>query len=340
MKKKYLLALTVLSVVGCTQKNKVETSPDPQVVITEVTMEKSSGDLHYSGSIEAFQTIPLTFQTTGTILRVLVNAGDAVHKGQLLATVDKSDAQSMYELTNSKYLQAKDAYNRLKEVHDNGSLPEIKWVEMESNLQQAQSSLAIAKNNLKKSNLYSPDNGIIGKRNIEPGMSSLGNPIAPLELVKIETVYVKISVPENEIGKIKKGLKASFRVSALDDKIFNGVVTNVGVVADQISRTYEVKITVKNPGLQLKPGMVCDVNLGITATKEVLIVPYQAVDKDLINNSFVFVADTAKKTVRKRIITIGKYQNDNIEVLSGLALGEKVVSEGKQKLSDNSKISL
>jgi len=258
----------------------------------------------------------------------------------LLATVDKADAQSMFELSNSKYIQAKDAYKRLKEVHDNGSLSEIKWVEMESNLQQAASSVAIAKNNLKKSSLYSPDNGIIGKRNIEPGMSSLGSPISPLELVKIEMVYVKISVPENEIGKIKKGLKASFKVSALDNKIFNGVVTTVGVVADQISRTYEVKITVKNPGLLLKPGMVCDVNLGISAPDEVLEVSYQAVDKDNDNNSFVFVVDTAKKIVRKRIITIGKYQNDNIEVISGLALGEKVVSEGKQKLSDNSKISL
>jgi len=340
MRKIYLLALTVLLVVGCTQKSKVETSQDPQVVITTVTKVLSSGDLHYSGSIEALQTIPLTFQTAGTVLRVLVNAGDAVHKGQLLATVDKADAQSMFELSNSKYIQAKDAYKRLKEVHDNGSLSEIKWVEMESNLQQAASSVAIAKNNLKKSSLYSPDNGIIGKRNIEPGMSSLGSPISPLELVKIEMVYVKISVPENEIGKIKKGLKASFKVSALDNKIFNGVVTTVGVVADQISRTYEVKITVKNPGLLLKPGRVCDVNLGISAPDEVLEVSYQAVDKDNDNNSFVFVVDTAKKIVRKRIITIGKYQNDNIEVISGLALGEKVVSEGKQKLSDNSKISL
>jgi len=171
-------------------------------------------------------------------------------------------------------------------------------------------------------------------------MSSLGNPVAPLELVKIETVYVKISVPENEIGKIKKGLKASFKVSALQDKFFDGTVTNVGVVADQISRTYEVKITVKNPGLLLKPGMVCDVNLGINANKEVLSVAYQAVNKDKDNNSFVFVADPSKKIVRKRIIKTGNYQNDNIEVLSGLSAGEQVVKEGGNKLSDNSKISL
>jgi len=339
MKKTILLILTALSFMGCNHKIE-ERAADPQVVIAEVTKVKGSTNLHYSGSIEAFQTIPLTFQTSGTVLKVLVSAGDAVRKGQLLATVDKADAQSMYELSNAKYKQAKDAYNRLKEVHDNGSLPEIKWVEMESNLQQAQSSVAIAKNNLSKSSLYSPDNGIIGKRNIEPGMASIGSVLAPLELIKIESVYVKIAVPENEINKIKKGQKAQFNVSALDNQTFDGIVTNVGVVADQISRTYEVKITVKNSGLLLKPGMVCDVNLGITANKEILTVPYQAVDKDKDNNSFVYIVDQTQKIAKKRIIHIGNYQNDNIEVLSGLDLGEKVVTEGKEKLSDNCKISL
>lgn len=339
MKKTILLILTALSFMGCNHKIE-EKSTDPQVVIAEVTKVKGSTDLNYSGSIEALQTIPLTFQTSGTVLRVLVNAGDLVRKGQLLATVDKTDAQNMYELSNAKYKQAKDAFNRLKEVRDNGSLPEIKWVEMESNLQQAQSSVAIAKNNLNKSSLYSPDNGIIGKRNIEPGMASIGSVLAPLELIKIESVYVKIAVPENEISKIKKGLKAKFKVSALDNKMFEGMVTNVGVVADQISRTYEVKITLKNPGLLLKPGMVCDVNLGIATDKEILAVPYQAVDKDKDNNSFVYVVDQTRKIAKKRVIHIGDYQNDNIEVISGLTFGEKVVSAGNQKLSDNCKISL
>jgi RND family efflux transporter MFP subunit len=340
MKKTIFLVLTILSLVGCTHKTKVEEPLAPQVTISDVKKVTSSGELHYSGSIEALQTIPLTFQTSGTVLRVLVNAGDVVRKGQLLATVDKADAQNMYELSNAKYKQAKDAYNRLKEVHDNGSLQEIKWIEMETNLQQAQSSVAIAKNNLNKSSLNSPDNGIIGKRNIEPGMASIGSVLAPLELIKIESVYVKITVPENEISKIKKGLKSNFKVSALNNQTFNGVVTNVGVVADQISRTYEVKITVKNSGLRLKPGMVCDVNLGINTDKEILAVPYQAVDKDKDNNSFVYVVDQTRKIAKKRVIHIGDYQNDNIEVISGLTYGEKVVSAGNQKLSDNCKISL
>jgi RND family efflux transporter MFP subunit len=273
------------------------------------------------------------------VLKVFVNEGDAVRKGQLLATVDKTDAQNMYEITLSKYKQAKDAYKRLKEVHENGSLPDVKWVEMETNLQQAESSLKIAKNNLKKSNLYAPESGIIGKRNIDPGMNSIGNTFSPLEIVKIESVYVKIAVSENEIVKIRKGLRASFTISALGDKTFEGTVASVGVVADRISRTYEVKILVRNKNMEMKPGMVCDVNLGIAPDKSIVAVPYSAVDADKDYNKFVYVVDVKTKEVHKRIIQTGNYQNNDIEVLSGLSLGEKVVSEGKQKLTDNCKVS-
>ena len=339
MKKVAYYVLGILVLAGC-KEAKTASTADPKVETADVQQVSTSGALQYSGTIEPTQTVPLTFQTQGTVLKVLVNAGDQVKAGQLLAVVDKSDAQSMYEMTLAKYQQAKDGYERLKQVHDKGSLPEVKWVEMESNLQQAQSSLALAKNNLKKCNLYAPESGVIGKRNIEPGMNSLGNVNAPIELVKINTVYVKVAVPENEINLIKKGQKASFSVSALDNETFEGVVTNVGVVADAISRTYEVKITVNNSKMELKPGMVCDVKLNVQEKRTVVGVPLQAVDKDNDNHTYVYVVNVANKTVSKRLVTVGNYQADFVEIVSGLSLGEKVVTSGLHKLSDNCKVAL
>jgi RND family efflux transporter MFP subunit len=339
MNKVAYFVLCILVLTGCKQ-TKTEGIADPKIEIAEVQQVSTSGALQYSGTIEPTQTIPLTFQAQGTVLKVLVNAGDPVKAGQLLAVVDKADAQSMYEMTLAKYQQAKDAYDRLKQVHDKGSLPEVKWVEMESNLQQAQSSVALSRNNLKKCNLYAPESGVIGKRNIEPGMNSLGNLNAPIELVKINTVYVKVAVPENEINLIKKGQKASFTVSALDNKEFEGTVTNVGVVADAVSRTYEVKITVSNTKMELKPGMVCDVKLNVEAKRVVVGVPLQAVDKDNDNRNYVYIVNVASKTVSKRLVSVGSYQGDFVEILSGANLGEKVVTGGLHKLSDNSKVSL
>lgn len=341
MQKTMILSAIVIILFGCKQKQEAVKQEVTAIKVKAQAVQTFNGlsDLRYSGTVEAAQTIPLSFQSSGTVEQVLVQEGDAVRKGQLLATVNKADNQSMYNLSLATYQQAKDAYDRLKQVYDNGSLSEVKWVEMETNLKKAESQLQVSKNSLEKCNLYAPVSGIIGKRNVEPGQSSLSS-FSPLELVKIETVLVKISVPENEIGKIKKGMNASFTISALENKQYEGTITNVGVVADQFSRTYEVKITVKNTNLEIKPGMVCDVTLNTTAEKQMVLVPYNAISKDTDGSSFVYVVTDDQKSVRKQIVKLGDYQNNGLEILSGLTANQSIVVEGKEKLTDNSQIIL
>ncbi|MCX6249270.1 MAG: efflux RND transporter periplasmic adaptor subunit [Bacteroidetes bacterium] len=341
MKKLIIPAMALCVLIACNPKENQDSLPGTKpITVTTVLVKKEKvvTALRYSGTIEAFQSIPLTFHTPGTVQEVLVDAGDIVHKGQLLATLDQTDAKSMYEITLSQFQQAKDAYDRLKTVHNQGSLTEIKWVEMESKLEQAQSSLNLAKSNLDKCNLYAPLNGMVGRRNIEPGMSSISIASVPLELVDIRQVYVKISVPENEVAKILKGMKASFTVSALNGKEFKGEVANISPVADRISRTYEAKILVPNPELALKPGMVCDMKMETVMKKELVLVPYQSVSKDSENHAFVFLVDTEAKRARKQVIKTGQYQDAGLEVISGLEPGQIIVNGGKEKLSDNSLI--
>jgi membrane fusion protein, multidrug efflux system len=343
MRRFFIPVLILTMMAGCSSKQNKESIPAEKVIhvtTDKVKMEKVAAGLRYSGTVEAFQTIPLSFKTTGTVERVLVDAGDKVTKGQLLATIDATDSKNLYQITLSKYQQAKDAYDRLKTVYDNGSLTEVKWVEMETNLEQAQSSLEISKNNLDKCNMRSPVTGVVGRRNIEPGMSSLSIGAAPLEIVDIRMVYVKISVPENEVTKIANGMTAGFKVSALDDERFEGIISNVSPVADKISRTYEAKIKADNPAMKLKPGMVCDVEMKENIEKDMIVIPYQSVFRDNDNKSYVFVVDTIQKRVKKQLISVGQYLDSDLEVLSGLSEGQLIVTEGKEKLSDNSLIAL
>ena len=334
--------MIIALITGCGKVKTILVNPEKAVKVrtAKVTSAAGSYSLRYSGTIEASQTIPLSFQTAGTIEKIYIEVGDQVKKGQLLATTNISDMQNIYNVTLAKYGQAKDAYDRLKSVHDQGSLPEIKWVEMESNMEQAKSSLELSKNNLDKCNLRAPVDGIIGRRNISPGQSAIGASLAPIELVQIETVLVKISVPENEIGKITKGQNATFSVSALEGKQFEGFVVNVSPVADIMSRTYTVKISAKNLKYELKPGMVCDVILNLNREKVTLVVPYKAVSKDMDGNTFVFIVSPDGTRVIKQNVTVGNYCESGIEVLSGLTLGQVVVSAGCEKLTDNSLISL
>jgi len=342
--KKEMMILILLPLVGLIScKNKEERSGDSSkvsiaVTTTLVQSSESSNILRYSGTIEAFQTIPLSFQTSGIVEKIFVEVGDAVKKGQLIASVNNADMSNIYNTTFAKYKQAKDGFERLKSLHDQGSLPEIKWVEMVSNMDQAQSMLDLSKNNLEKCNMRAPEDGVIGKKNIEPGQSSISIINSPIEIVKIEKVYIKISVPENEVGKINKGLKAIISVSALNNKQYDGEVVNISPVADEISRTYCIKILVNNPALELKPGMVCDVSLNTGMSKGVVLVPYKAVSKDNDGKTYVFVISSDKKNVKKQIVTTGNYHDSEIEILGGLCIGQTIVNEGKEKLSDNSLI--
>jgi RND family efflux transporter MFP subunit len=236
------LALAILASCGPTASQSPVADKSIAVRTAKVYKAENSSVLHYSGTLEASRSIPLSFQSAGTIEKIYVETGDAVKKGQLLATVDNTDMQNIYRAAVATYEQAKDAHDRLKSVHENGSLPEIKWVEMETSLEKAKSSMEIAKNNLEKCNMRAPVSGVVGRRNIEPGQSSVGTAISPIELVQLETVLVRISVPENEISRIVKGQTTGFSVAALDGKQFEGTVHNISPVADLLSRTYTVKI--------------------------------------------------------------------------------------------------
>lgn len=341
MKQNLFLFAILIVMASCQQKQETVKKESASIRVKAQPVQTVSGlsNLRYSGTVEAAQTIPLTFQSSGTVEQVLVQEGDAVRKGQLLAVVNKADNQSIYNSSLASFQQAKDGYDRLKQVYEKGSLSEVKWVEMETNMKQAESQLQISKNNLDKCNLYAPTSGIVGTRNIEPGQSSISIS-SPIELVKIETVSVKISVPENEIGKIKKGMTATFTISALENKSFEGTITNVGVVADQFSRTYEVKMMVNNTNLEMKPGMVCDVILNTSTEKELVVVPYNAVSKDTEGNSYVYVVQPDNQSVKKQIIELGNYHTSGIEVISGLIPNQTIVVDGKEKLSDNSVIRL
>jgi RND family efflux transporter MFP subunit len=324
-------------------QNKQEILPEEQKTIgikiatQAVVVVKEAYELHYSGTIEPSQSVALMFKGTGTVEEVFVEEGDFVNRGQALATINKTTSQNMYDVSLASYEQAKDAYDRLKTVYEKGSLTEMKWVEMETKLKQAESQMKITRSSLNDCTLRAPDNGMIGRRDVEPGQSSLGM-TAPFELVKIDRILVKISVPENEISKISKRMKAAFSISALDDQSFTGTVSNVGIVADRISRTYDVKITADNPGNKIKPGMVCDVKLQLSGQREVVVVPAKAVSRDDKGRSYVWLVDPQAHTSAKVGVKLGQYKQDGIEVYSGLNANDIVVVEGKEKLSDNSTI--
>ena len=160
-----------------------------------------------------------------------------------------------------------------------------------------------------------------------------GQPVAML--VDIRQVKVKINVPEDEIAKIKVGQVLRFTVSSLPGETFTARITEKGVVADPVTRSYEVKAMTANRNRQLLPGMVCDVYLQGPKTAS-LTLPANIIQIDLDNRPFVWTV--VGGVAQRRYVTLGESVGDDIEIAGGLSPHDCVIVEGQQKVSNGMKV--
>ena len=208
--------------------------------IEAVPLEKTNT---FSGTVEEKNGTALSFATAGTIRTLNIHLGDRVSKGQLIGTLDDTSARNSHAAAQATLVQAEDAYHRMKELYDKGSLPEIRWVETQSKLQQARSMEAVARKQMEDCRLTAPYDGVIAEKTGETGQNVLPG-FAVARLVTTTGQQVRIAVPEAEIGRIREGQQASIRVPAAGGKTYTGTVVERGIRADALSRSYPVKLRV------------------------------------------------------------------------------------------------
>jgi RND family efflux transporter MFP subunit len=330
-----LVSMIILGVWSGCSKNDTQEKQPVNVVVQKVTNAVDEQSIAYNGTIEESESIPLSFSTVGNVARVLVSDGDFVKKGQLLALLNDETYKNAYEMSLASQKQAEDAYKRLLPMYKNGNLPEIKLVEVETGLQQAKASALITKKNVDDCKLYSPVDGIVGKRAIDPGMSAIPN-LTSITIVKIDKVFAKVPVSESEISSVKIGDKAKIKIAALKDPDFIGTVEQIGVMADPIAHTYKIKIGILNKNRQIKPGMICNVTINKINETAGLFVTNSAVLVDEKGKNFVFAVN-GDKAFRK-YVTTGKLLRNGVEITGGLNNGEQIVITGQQKLDDNTPV--
>lgn len=329
-----LLALSLFSCNGNTDKQtheRIVNVRTKQVSKTEGVYEKE-----YIGSIESENTSDLSFQVSGNVNKIYVNEGQSVKKGQLLATVDPSTLQNLYTTAKATLAQTQDMYDRLLVLYNNKSLPEVKYVEIKTSLEQAKSAEQIARKNLSDCKLYAPFSGTIGTRSVEVGANVM--PGAPVvSLMNIKTIKVKIAIPENSISSVKIGDPCNVNISALGNKSFAGKVIEKGVVSHPISHTYDIKVQLSNAGKEVMPGMVCKAYLKGEENREHILVPLKSVQIDFANKNYVWVVDADNRAQRKEVI-IGDLVENQVIIESGIGTEETIVIEGYQNLSPSVKV--
>jgi RND family efflux transporter MFP subunit len=333
-----LLALTVaaLASLGCGTKP-LEPLPPPVVATAVVERISSARDLRMSGTVEAERTTSLSFAVPGTVEAVLVDDGETIRRGQVLARLTAVSYDNALGIAAAQAARAEDAVRRLEPMHRNKTVPEIKWVEAETSSEAARHAVEIARKNLADTVLRAPEDGVVSRRLIEPG-ATVAPGVPAFQVVQTRIVRAIAPVPENQIGQIRAGQPARVAVAALGRE-FAGEVYEIGVLADPLTRTYPVKITLDNGDGALKVGMVVDAFLPLPGDAPALAVPREAVRIDEKGAACVFVVGADTKVERRQVEVIG-FVGERTALAGGVQEGEQVVVSGTPMLADGTTVRL
>ena len=350
------------------------------------------GDLAKSvvatGKVTPITKVEVKSKASGIVKNLLVDAGDKVKKGQLLAQLDKAEIEAQVEQSraaveaaeaNLKSSEAdferakvdaegpdvpllKRAYERaigmakegvvstsaLEDAQKNYELAlnkqnvsKAQVTVLKAKIAQSQGQLSQDRANLKQleeqlsyTDIQSPIDGVVLSRNVEMGdaVSSIlvlgSSATLVMTLGDISQVYVKGKVDESDIGRVYLGQPARIKVESFKDKTFNGVVTKIspmGVEKDNVT-TFEVRVSINNPGGELKAEMTANAEVILEEHKNVLQIPEGAIIYDKDKKASVEIPDSRAKEGKKKIaVNIGISNGAKTELLSGLKEGDEVV---------------
>ncbi|MDE6460458.1 MAG: efflux RND transporter periplasmic adaptor subunit [Paramuribaculum sp.] len=338
-----VLGLTML-LTGCSNKDK-PTAQGPIRVNVEVVGNTAIGTSgqEFSGTVEAADASTVSFSVPGTISKIYVEEGQKVSKGQKLAQIKSESLINSRNIARAELDEARDAYQRLKKLHDANALPDIKWVEIQSKLKQAENAAALADRAVADASIYSPLNGYVAQKFANEGQTVV--PAEPiLKVVNLNKLQVEISVPENEISLFGPEITARVTFDVEDKMTVTGKISRKGVEADPLTRSYAVKFDIENPGDKIMPGMIGSVSVEGLGSEESasahieITLPSQAVLLSSDNSQFVWIVKDGK--AQRKTVVADELSASGVIVKSGLVQGDSVIVAGMHKVGSGTPVTV
>ena len=313
------------------------------VLVNTITTNKQIIN-HYSkfqGIIKTDQNMILYPEFSGRIIKVYVNEGDRVNKGQALAKIDDGGLFNELKLVESQTKLAKTIFDRQSKLWNDKIGSEIQYLESKTNYEIQKNRLESLKQSLAKTTIDAPFSGTIDEIFIEEG-NLVSPPMMPdqgnaFRIVNLNELYVEAVIPENFIGKIKKGTQVLVEIPVLNIT-FNSTIKHSVSSINKLSRTFKIEVSVPKNELDLIPNLNVEINILDYTNSEAILVPESIVSEDSENNKFLYTIENNK--AKKTIVETGYTQNGMIEITSGLSLNQTVINEGGRIVKDGQNVKI
>jgi len=315
----------------------------PPIAVTTAEVEAASWDrsLTAVGTLVPVQEIVVASEVPGTIVRLPVDSGEDVERGDLIAQLDTSSERADLRSALAGAELAELDRDRNRRLLDQQAVSQAVVDQSEAQAKQAAAAVASLRAIIGKKTIRAPFPGRLGIREVDLGeVISPGTPIVPLQA--LDPVFVEFRMPEQSAALVAVEQPVRLTVDVFPEEVFEGTVTVIDPIVDQSTRSLRVRATLANPEGRLRPGMFADVSVELPGEREVLILPSTAVLYAPYGDSVFVVEEDEDDTLRARqvFVRLGERRGDFVEVRGGVDLGATVVTTGAFKLKNGLAVTL
>jgi len=300
------------------------------VSVYVVKLQPISDQIISTGNILANEQVDLKSEISGRITSLKIEEGAPVVKGQLLVKINDSDLQAQLLKAKAAYNLAKDRENRQKVLLEKAVISTEDYQTAVKDLESCNADIELITSQIRKTEIRAPFSGIIGLRSVSDGAYlNVGTQIA--SLISLNPLKIDFAIPERYFGNVKPGTKLTFTVQA-SEKVYNAHVYAVEPRVDEMTRTAQARAFCDDADSFVAPGAFAKVNLVLGTNADAVIVPSQSLVPDITGQKVFCVRQG--KAVPVSVHT-GIRTAQMVEVTSGLAAGDSVVTTGVLMLRPN-----
>ncbi|WP_346855432.1 efflux RND transporter periplasmic adaptor subunit [uncultured Draconibacterium sp.] len=333
-----LLLAAVVALTSCKTKGETPQAETIKYVKVE-TIGSGTTDtkMVFNGKIKEKSLTSLSFRVGGPLAQLNVQTGDYVRAGQVIAAIDKRDYQLQVQTTKAQFEQLESEYSRYKQLVEQNKIPENTFEKIQSGYLMAKTAYENAQNQLRDTELKAPFSGYIYEKFTENHQTvGAGTPI--VSVIDMSHLEAVVSVSESQLQKVKNDKESYLTVANANVKNLPVSLLSVGEKAMH-DGLYEVKFSFKNSeALKIAPGMTAEVTMICNVQNNDLTVPSTAVFHEKTNN-YVWVYNDSTKRVERREVNLGSIKSQaQVQVRSGLKVGDQVVTAGAHYLIDGQQV--
>ena len=317
-----------------------ELQPNKKIPLTTIITVKETAFNHYielQGNVTTKNNIVIYPEFAGILKEVNVIEGQRVKKGQVLARIDDGGLSQQLAQLNIQLELAKTTFERQQRLWDQKIGSEMQYLQAKSAYEAQQKSIIQLEEQVAKTLIKAPFNGTIDDvithqgSVVSPGQSQL------MRIINLNNMYIETNVPESHITTVTKNKQVIIDFPILG-KTINGEIRQAGSFINPANRTFKIEVAVPNKDNSIKPNLTAKLRINDYTSENAILIPQSIISENSKGQQYVYVVQdrngTDEGTAHRVIIETGLKQGDNIEVLSGIAVGDEIIKEGARSIKD------